>query len=110
MADFAQTGYAKNGTVHIAYQVMGNGPLDLVLVPGFISHLELQLDDPRPIRFFERCPPFAGWFASTSEALASQTEPERSRRLKNAWMMCVRSWTLLGRNGRHSLASPRVVR
>jgi hypothetical protein len=42
MADFAQTGYARNGTVHIAYQVMGNGPLDLVLVPGFISHLELQ--------------------------------------------------------------------
>ena len=58
MADFAQTSYAKNGTVHIAYQVMGNGPLDLVLVPGFISHLELQLDDPRPIRFFERLSSF----------------------------------------------------
>ena len=58
MADFAQTSYAKNGTVHIAYQVMGNGPLDLVLVPGFISHLELQLEDPRPIRFFERLSSF----------------------------------------------------
>ena len=58
MADFAQTSYAKNGTVHIAYQVMGNGPLDLVLVPGFISHLELQLDDPRPIGFFERLSSF----------------------------------------------------
>jgi pimeloyl-ACP methyl ester carboxylesterase len=58
MTDFAQTGYAKNGTVHIAYQVMGNGPLDLVLVPGFVSHLELQLEDPRPIRFFERLSSF----------------------------------------------------
>lgn len=58
MADFAQTGYARNGTVHIAYQVMGNGPLDLVLVPGFISHLELQLENPRPIRFFERLASF----------------------------------------------------
>jgi pimeloyl-ACP methyl ester carboxylesterase len=58
MADFAQTGYAKNATVHVAYQVMGNGPLDLVLVPGFVSHLELQLEDPRPMRFFERLSSF----------------------------------------------------
>jgi hypothetical protein len=32
--------YARNGDVNIAYQVLGDGPLDLVLVPGFISHLE----------------------------------------------------------------------
>jgi len=31
----AETRYAKSGNVHIAYQVMGNGPLDVVLVPGF---------------------------------------------------------------------------
>lgn len=34
------TQYAKSGSVHIAYQVFGNGPVDLVLVPGFISHIE----------------------------------------------------------------------
>ena len=33
-----ETRYAKSGNVHIAYQVMGNGPLDVVLVPGFITH------------------------------------------------------------------------
>jgi pimeloyl-ACP methyl ester carboxylesterase/class 3 adenylate cyclase len=38
--------YAKSGDIHIAYQVMGNGPIDLVFVPGFISHLELNLENP----------------------------------------------------------------
>ena len=34
------TRYAKSGEVHIAYQVFGNGPIDLVLIPGFVSHIE----------------------------------------------------------------------
>jgi hypothetical protein len=32
-----ETRYAKSGDTRIAYQVIGNGPLDLVFVPGFIS-------------------------------------------------------------------------
>jgi uncharacterized HhH-GPD family protein len=36
------THYAKSGEINIAYQVVGDGPLDLVFVPGFISHLDLQ--------------------------------------------------------------------
>jgi hypothetical protein len=42
----AQTRYAKNGDVHIAYQVLGNGPIDIVSVQGFISNLELQWEEP----------------------------------------------------------------
>jgi pimeloyl-ACP methyl ester carboxylesterase len=34
--------YARNGDVSIAYQVVGDGPFDVVLVPGFVSHLELN--------------------------------------------------------------------
>ena len=42
------THYTKSGGVNIAYQVVGTGPLDLVFVPGWISHLELGLGaDPR---------------------------------------------------------------
>jgi len=37
-----QTRYARSGDVRIAYQVAGEGPLDLVLVPGFVSHVELN--------------------------------------------------------------------
>lgn len=37
----AETRYARSGDVHIAYQVSGDGPFDLVFVPGFVTHLEL---------------------------------------------------------------------
>jgi len=38
--------YAKSSDVHIAYQVFGNGPHDLVIIPGFISHVEHVWDSP----------------------------------------------------------------
>ena len=37
----AQTKYAKSGDVHIAYRIFGEGPHDIVLIPGTISHVEL---------------------------------------------------------------------
>jgi pimeloyl-ACP methyl ester carboxylesterase len=39
-----QTRYARSGDVMIAYQVLGEGPSDVVYVPGSISHVELQWD------------------------------------------------------------------
>jgi class 3 adenylate cyclase len=58
MASIPETRYAKSGDLHIAYLVMGDAPLDLVFVPGFISHLELQFEDPRRARFLERLAAF----------------------------------------------------
>jgi class 3 adenylate cyclase len=40
------TRYAKSGELNIAYQVVGDGPLDLVFVPGWLSHLELAWEEP----------------------------------------------------------------
>jgi pimeloyl-ACP methyl ester carboxylesterase len=40
------TRYAKSGDVRIAYQVVGQGPIDLVFVPGFMSNLEVHWEDP----------------------------------------------------------------
>ena len=39
-----ETQFAKNGDLSIAYQVVGDGPIDLVYVPGFMSHVELNWD------------------------------------------------------------------
>jgi pimeloyl-ACP methyl ester carboxylesterase len=55
----AETKYAKSGDVHIAYQVVGSGPLDLVLVPGFISHVEEWWEEPLCARFLERLTSFS---------------------------------------------------
>ena len=37
-----ETRYARSGDVNIAYQVVGEGPFDLVFVPGYVTHLEMQ--------------------------------------------------------------------
>jgi pimeloyl-ACP methyl ester carboxylesterase len=43
--------YARNGRVAIAHQVVGSGPVDLVLVPGFASQLDALWDEPRLAAF-----------------------------------------------------------
>jgi pimeloyl-ACP methyl ester carboxylesterase len=53
-----ETRYALSGDVSIAYQVVGNGPIDLVFVPGWISHLDHYWDEPRIARFFGRLASF----------------------------------------------------
>src|SRR2546426_5177434 len=54
-----KTQYARSGEVSIAYQVVGDGPIDLVLVLGFATHLELQWESPPFARFFERISSFS---------------------------------------------------
>lgn len=51
--------YTRSGDVNIAYQVTGDGPFDLVLVPGFFSHLEVDWEHPEHARFLERLGSFA---------------------------------------------------
>jgi class 3 adenylate cyclase len=53
------THYAKSGDVHIAYQVVGEGPVDLVLILGWFSHLEYQWEDPALARFLNRLASFS---------------------------------------------------
>ena len=54
-----ETRYAKSGDVHIAYQVVGDGPFDLVLVPGFVSNVEHYWEMPVVPAMFERLAAFS---------------------------------------------------
>ncbi len=45
--------------VHVAYQVVGDGPFDLVLVPGFVSHLEFAWDAPEYAHYMRRLASFS---------------------------------------------------
>src|SRR5947209_9810863 len=54
-----RTQYARSGDVSIAYQVLGDGPIDIVIVLGFATHLELQWEAPPLARFFERLASFS---------------------------------------------------
>jgi class 3 adenylate cyclase len=56
--DVPETRYARSGDVSIAYQVVGDGPFDLVYAPPFISHVELAWEVPGLAAFFRRLASF----------------------------------------------------
>lgn len=53
------THYAKSGSAHIAYQTVGSGPLDLVLIPGLWTQVEHQWAEPSFARFLNRLASFS---------------------------------------------------
>jgi class 3 adenylate cyclase len=53
------TRWARNGDVNIAYRALGEGPMDLVFISGFISHIDVLLEEPGLRRWFERLGAFA---------------------------------------------------
>ncbi len=54
-----ETRYARSGDVSIAYQVWGDGPFDLVFVPGAVTNVDLLPDNPRYAAFFGRLAEFS---------------------------------------------------
>ena len=53
------TRYARSGGVQIAYQMVGDGPLDVVVVPSFFSNIEIDWELPPRARFLEQLASFA---------------------------------------------------
>lgn len=54
-----ETRYARSGELRVAYQVVGNGPFDLVFVPGFVSNIELLWEIPEWAQYFTRLAAFS---------------------------------------------------
>src|SRR4029450_4567791 len=54
-----KTQYTRSGDLHIAYQVVGQGRLDLVYVPGWVSHVELAWEEPTLASFLRRLASFS---------------------------------------------------
>jgi class 3 adenylate cyclase len=59
MSEVPQTRYARNGDVHLAYQVLGDGPPDLVHLWTGPSHLDIQWENPHPARALRRLAGFS---------------------------------------------------
>jgi pimeloyl-ACP methyl ester carboxylesterase len=53
-AQVPETRYASSGGVHIAYQTVGTGPLDLVFVMGWVTHMDYFWQEPHYARFLRR--------------------------------------------------------
>src|SRR5436309_12322982 len=75
--------YAKSDSVHIAYRVFGDGPRDIVLIPGTLSHVELYWEFPpneyllRRLTSFARVIVFDKRGQGLSDRVAEQTLEER---------------------------------
>jgi hypothetical protein len=75
--------FAKNGDVSLAYQVVGEGEIDLVFVPGFIWHALAGWEEPRHARFLRRL--VIMYFAvlrPRSQGLGDQSRIRRHRNSK----------------------------
>jgi pimeloyl-ACP methyl ester carboxylesterase len=59
MEETPPTRYAKSGDVHIAYQVVGEGAMDLVVVPGWVSNVECFWEEPRCAGFLRALAAFS---------------------------------------------------
>jgi pimeloyl-ACP methyl ester carboxylesterase/class 3 adenylate cyclase len=57
--EIPETRYAKSGTYHIAYQVFGGGAFDLVIIPAFVSHVEMWWEQPMAVRGLTQLGSFA---------------------------------------------------
>jgi class 3 adenylate cyclase len=77
----SETQYAKKGEAHVAYQIVGDGPLDLVLVSTWFSHLEARWDFPgfayylRRLSSFSRLISFDKSGIGLSDPIPSRTPP-----------------------------------
>ncbi len=86
MAGVPQTHYARaDDGVHIAYQVFGDGLFDLVVIPGFISHVELAWEDEAIARSLQRLGTFSRviMFDKRGTGMSDRTErlPDTDRRM-----------------------------
>jgi pimeloyl-ACP methyl ester carboxylesterase len=80
----AATRYANSGGVSIAYQVHGEGPPDLVFVPGFVSHVELYWEQPTVARFFRRLASFSRLVLFDKRGQGLSDRPERPPALEES--------------------------
>lgn len=76
--------YARSGDVHIAYRIFGEGPSDIVLIPGTLSHVELLWEVPSNEHLLKRLTTFARVIVfdkrgqGLSDRVAEQTLEERT--------------------------------
>ena len=81
------TNYVQNGDVNIAYQVLGEGPIDIVFVMGWVSHLEYFWKHPLFASFLERFASFSRLilFDKRGTGLSDRVPNDRLRRWNREW-------------------------
>jgi pimeloyl-ACP methyl ester carboxylesterase len=89
-----ETRYAKSGDVNIAYQVVGEGPLDLVLVHGWVQSFDAGWEIEPIERFYLRLASFSRLilFDKRGTGLWTVWRRTTSRRSRPGWTTCAPLW------------------
>ena len=95
MTDFVlpETRYALSGDVSIAYQTMGKGPIDIILVPGVVSHIEFLHELPGYTAFLRRLSNFAQVVTFDKRGQDCLTECRALHLSNNVWTTFAPLWT-----------------
>lgn len=106
-----ETRYAKSGDVSIAYQVVGDGPFDLLFVPGWISNVEQGWEVPEYAHFLHRLAAFSRLIlfdkrgTGLSDRMSNDRLPTLDQRMDDVRAVLKRP----GRSGRPSSQRPRAA-
>ena len=105
-----ETKFAKSGDISIAYQILGDGPRDLVLVPGWMSNIEAFWDEPAVARFLQRLASFSRLILFDKRGTGLSDRVCRSARSRDAHgRRAALSWTRSVPSARRSAAIRRVA-
>ena len=111
MSDFElpNTRYALSGDVNIAFQVMGDGPIDIILVPGIVSHVEFLHEFPGYTGFLRRLATFARVVTFDKRGQGVSDGIREPPRLSSVSTTSAPSWTTSDRNAPCSWDFPRAL-
>ena len=112
MSDFVlpTTRYAVSGEVNIAYQTMGDGPIDIVLVPGIVSHVEFLHEFPEYTAFLRRLSKFARVVTFDKRGQGLSDRISGAPCSKSGWMIFAPSWMASVPSEQRSLEFPKAHR
>ena len=88
MADIPTTRYVKSDDVHVAYQVIGDGPVDVLWVPGFVSHMEAGWQNPQGAALLRRLSSFCRLILFDKRGTGCPIAARRFLRSNSACMTC----------------------
>ena len=97
-----ETRYARLGDLHLAYQVVGNGPPDILLLDQWFGNLDAQWDVPPLAALRERLATFGRliMFDKRGTGLSDPIPTSTCRPSRSSWPTSRQSWTRSGPSGR----------
>ncbi len=98
--DLPVTRYACSGELNIAYQTMGNGPIDLILIPGMTTHVEFLHEIPGYTDFLGRLAAFTRIITFDKSGQGLSAEPSASPPSNSAWTTSAPVWMTSDRRAR----------